>query len=55
MYCSGGCAANNFNANGDINQIHQYSCKLFRKRIEMAIAIKIYEYMKENDKEEVIA
>ena len=47
MYCSGGCAANNYNSNGDINQIHEYSCKLFRKRIEMAIAIKIYEYMKE--------
>ena len=47
MYCSGGCAANNFNANGNINKIHDYSCKLFRKRIEMAIAVKIYEYMKE--------
>ena len=45
MYCSGGCAANNYNANGDINKIHEYSCKLFRKRIEMAIAIKIYEYL----------
>ncbi len=55
MYCSGGCAANNYNANGDINQIHDYSCNLFRKRIEMAIAIKIYEYMKEAEKEEVLA
>lgn len=52
MYCSGGCAANNYNANGDINKIHDYSCKLFRKRIEMAIAIKIYEYLNQN-KEEV--
>ena len=52
MYCSGGCAANNYNANGDINKIHEYSCKLFRKRIEMAIAIKIYEYLNQN-KEEV--
>lgn len=51
MYCSGGCAANSYNATGDINNIHEYSCKLFRKRIEMAIAVKIYEYMKESEKE----
>ncbi|MDO5047325.1 MAG: thioether cross-link-forming SCIFF peptide maturase [Anaerococcus sp.] len=50
MYCSGGCAANSYNANGDINKTHEYSCKLFRKRIEMAIAVKIYEYMKESSK-----
>lgn len=55
MYCSGGCAANNYNANGDINETHDYSCKLFKKRIEMAIAIKIYEYMKESEKKESIA
>lgn len=48
MYCSGGCAANNYNAKGDINSTCDYSCKLFRKRIEMAIAIKIYQYMKES-------
>ena len=53
MYCSGGCAANNYNANGDINKIHEYSCKLFRKRIEMAIAIKIYEFLNQTKKEEV--
>ena len=53
MYCSGGCAANNYNANGDINKIHEYSCKLFRKRIEMAIAIKIYDFLNQTKKEEV--
>lgn len=47
MYCSGGCAANSYNATGDINNVYDYSCKLFKKRIEMAIAVKIYEYMKE--------
>ncbi|WP_297791073.1 thioether cross-link-forming SCIFF peptide maturase [uncultured Anaerococcus sp.] len=51
MYCSGGCAANSYNATGDINNIYEYSCKLFRKRIEMAIAVKIYEYMKNSEKE----
>lgn len=51
MYCSGGCAANSYNATGDINNIYEYSCKLFRKRIEMAIAVKIYDYMKNSEKE----
>lgn len=55
MYCSGGCAANNYNANGDINKTNEYSCKLFRKRIEMAIAIKIYEYMEKSEEKESIA
>ena len=50
MYCSGGCAANSYNATGDINNVYDYSCKLFKKRIEMAIAVKIYEYMKESQK-----
>lgn len=50
MYCSGGCAANNYNATGDLNHTHEYSCKLFRKRIEMALAVKIYEVLKENEK-----
>ena len=47
MYCSGGCAANNYNATGDLNHTHEYSCKLFRKRIEMALAVKIYEFLKD--------
>ncbi|WP_243343074.1 thioether cross-link-forming SCIFF peptide maturase [Anaerococcus sp. AGMB09787] len=55
MYCSGGCAANSYNATGDINNTYEFSCKLFRKRIEMAIAIKIYQYMKEAEKEDNIA
>jgi six-cys-in-45 modification radical SAM protein len=55
MYCSGGCAANNYNANGDINKTHEYSCKLFKKRIEMAIAIKIYKYMEKSEEKESIA
>lgn len=55
MYCSGGCAANNYNATGDLNHTHEYSCKLFRKRIEMALAVKIYEFIKEAEKEELEA
>lgn len=56
LYCSGGCAANSYNATGSIEGVYDYQCKIFRKRIEMAIAVKIYEYMKEaNDKEKTIA
>ncbi|MDY3006992.1 thioether cross-link-forming SCIFF peptide maturase [Anaerococcus porci] len=55
MYCSGGCAANNFNAGGDINKIYDYGCKVFKKRIEMALAVKIHEFLRENEKEEDIS
>ncbi len=37
MYCSGGCAANAYNQNGDINSPYELGCKLARKRIECAI------------------
>lgn len=50
MYCSGGCAANNFNATGDIHDVYDYQCKLFKKRIEMAIAVKIYGFMRQSEK-----
>lgn len=49
MYCSGGCAANNYNSSGDINKIYDYGCKIFKKRIEMALAVKIHEFLKENE------
>lgn len=42
-YCSGGCAANNFNENGDIKKPHEISCELEKKRIENAIYIKAVE------------
>ena len=40
MYCSGGCAANAYHATGSVNGIYEYGCKLFKKRIECAIAYK---------------
>lgn len=49
MYCSGGCAANNYNAKKDINEIYDFGCKLFKKRIEMALAVKIHEFLKESE------
>lgn len=41
LYCSGGCAANAYNATGDINGVYSYGCDLFKKRIESAIALQI--------------
>lgn len=41
LYCSGGCAANSCHATGDIQGVYEYGCKLFKKRIECAIAVKL--------------
>ncbi|MBR2070749.1 MAG: thioether cross-link-forming SCIFF peptide maturase [Clostridia bacterium] len=35
--CGGGCAANNYNFNGDIDTPYEISCKMFRHRLECAI------------------
>ncbi len=43
LYCSGGCAANAYHAEGDINGVYKYGCELFKKRIECAIMIKAAE------------
>ncbi len=40
FYCSGGCQANNFNFNGDIHVPYEIGCKMQKKRIECAIALK---------------
>ncbi len=45
LYCSGGCAANAYHATGDIHGTYEYGCKVFRKRIECAIMIKVAEAM----------
>ena len=44
LYCSGGCAANSYHATGDITGIYEYGCKLFRKRIECAIMLKVAQF-----------
>lgn len=41
LYCSGGCAANAYNATGDINGVYEYGCELFKKRMECAIMLQI--------------
>ena len=39
LYCSGGCAANAYHSTGSVNGIYEYGCKLFKKRMECAIAV----------------
>ena len=41
LYCSGGCAANAYHAEGTIRGVYDYGCKLFKKRIECAIMMQI--------------
>lgn len=41
LYCSGGCAANAYHATGSIAGVYDYGCKLFKKRIECALAVRL--------------
>lgn len=43
LYCAGGCAANNYHSNGDINKVYEFGCELHRKRIECAVMLKVAE------------
>jgi uncharacterized protein len=43
FYCSGGCPANAYQFNGDINIPYSIGCKLQRKRVECALWIKVKE------------
>lgn len=40
FYCSGGCAANSYHFNGNIQGTYEIGCELQRKRVECAIMIK---------------
>lgn len=41
LYCSGGCAANALHASGSLTGTVPFSCALFRKRMECALAIQV--------------
>ena len=43
LYCSGCCAANAYHASGSVSGIYEYGCKLFKKRMECAIMVKVAE------------
>lgn len=45
FYCSGGCHANAYNFNQDINQPYDLGCEMEKKRLECAIYIKAKEMM----------
>ncbi|MBR6050821.1 MAG: thioether cross-link-forming SCIFF peptide maturase [Clostridia bacterium] len=47
LYCSGGCAANAYHATGSITGVYEYGCRLFKKRIECAIMMKVAEAQKD--------
>jgi uncharacterized protein len=43
FYCSGGCAANAYNAHGDLITPYEIGCEMQKKRIECSIMIKAVE------------
>ena len=43
FYCSGGCAANSYQFQGNINDAYDIGCELQRKRVECAIMLKAAE------------
>jgi uncharacterized protein len=46
-YCSGGCMANSYNENNDLNKPYQLECEIMKKRVELSIALSVLE--EEND------
>ncbi|MBO4652951.1 MAG: thioether cross-link-forming SCIFF peptide maturase [Lachnospiraceae bacterium] len=52
LYCAGGCAANAYHATGSVRGVYEYGCRLFRKRLECAIMLKIAEADDAEDEEE---
>lgn len=47
FYCSGGCHANAYNFNKDINMPYDLGCEMEKKRLECAIYLKAKEMMEE--------
>ncbi len=43
LYCSGGCAANAYHGAGSVRSVYDYGCRIFRKRMECAIMMKVAE------------
>ena len=52
LYCSGGCPANTIHATGSLKGIHEFSCKIFRKRIECSMMVKVAQSIRAMKKEE---
>jgi len=43
LYCSGGCPANALHATGSLNGTYDFSCDIFRKRVECSMMVKVDE------------
>ena len=52
FYCSGGCSANAYNFNGDINTPYDLACEFERKRVECSIAIEALKMLDKESEEE---
>ena len=46
--CSGGCSANNYHYNGDINEPYEMTCAMMKKRIECAMHVLAERKSREN-------
>ena len=46
--CSGGCSANNYHYNGDINEPYEITCAMMKKRIECAMHVLAERKSREN-------
>ena len=49
LYCAGGCAANAYHSTGDINDVYEDGCDLFKKRIECAIMMQVDRQLNQSD------
>lgn len=49
FYCSGGCPANAYNFNSDINKPYKLACEFERKRVECALAIEAIKMLEDLD------
>ena len=49
LYCSGGCAANAYHATGSVKGVYEYGCRLFRKRMECAVALAVARMLEDNE------
>jgi uncharacterized protein len=52
LYCSGGCPANALHATGALNGTYDFSCDIFKKRIECSMMVKVHESIRAMDEEQ---
>lgn len=55
LYCSGGCPANALHATGSLKGTYDFSCDIFRKRIECSMMVKVAESIRSLTESEQVA